>query len=1029
MKKTKLLFIALLFGFSFISWAQSTEVSGVVLDEQSIPLPGANIQEKGTTNGTVTDFDGNFTISVSSANAVLIISYVGYTTQEVALNGSSTYSIQLEVDAEGLDEIVVIGYGAVKKSDATGSVVSLDSEKLTEMKKTDVAEAIQGRMAGVDVRRVNSKPGAPLSIKIRGNTVISSSHVGKDGVSDNLGADPNGPLYVVDGIFVDDLSFINPSDIEKLDVLKDASATAIYGSRGANGVVIVTLKAGVEGKMQVTYDATFGVNSVVNEPDMYDGDQYVNFVNDVLRGEQWLGVVNGSGGTVTPADFSNIVIDTDNAFVDDNERNNVANRNYTNWRELLRKNNQLQTTHTVAMSGGGSGLVYNTSIGYTSDKGLMGIEGFERYNISAALTNKINDKFTAGVKAYFSMSDREGGSLELFRSSMRLAPTVNPYNADGTIKVLPDAQDERFINPLYEVNGSWTTQTRTTSFIANAFLQYQATPWLRLKTNFAPEFSNTRYGEYRGLLTKAARNDPSRTRSIYNTFYSRKYNWDNTADFNFDINDDNNLKATLIAAFSYEDNEGSDIQTRNVSSDLFDFYNTGAGSDIRGFNSFFSKETVASFATRINYSYKNKYLLTFTGRYDGASKLAKNHKWAFFPSAALAWKVSEEKFLQDVNWLSSLKLRVSYGESGNYNSVRPYDSQATLNQVDYLYGGAYALGNTIGNLVNNELTWERSKEFNVGVNASLFGGRARLEAEFYNKKTIDAILGRPLLGLVSFDASIGNYGSVRNKGIELALTTVNIDNGNFKWETSLNFAKNTNELLELDGDIDTQPYVRHGVRKIGESLNAMYSYEKLGIWQLDEVDEAADYGAVPGMYKFKDQNGDGEINEENDRVVIGSHDPDWIGGMTNNFSYKNWDFNVMVYTRQGVLGHSEFYQNFAPHQNDKAKFNKINLDYWTPTNTGAKYPLPGAALSNGDANEWYFEDMSFVKVGNIGMAYSFTPQVLEKLNLSTLRLSLDIKNPFIFTDYEGPDPETGLQNSYGMAYSTKSVIFGLKVKF
>jgi TonB-linked SusC/RagA family outer membrane protein len=654
MEKLKLLLIVFFIGLSFNSWAQSTQVSGVVLDDQSNPLPGANVLEKGTTNGKVTDFDGKFSFAVSSSDATLVISYVGFKTKEIKLNGSTNYTIQLVSDAGALDEVLVIGYGTVKKSDATGSVVSLNSDEITEMRKTDVAEAMQGRMAGVDVRRVNNKPGAPLSIKIRGNTVINNTNVGNDGVSDDVADDLSSPLYVIDGIFMDDLSFINPADIKSLDVLKDASATAIYGSRGANGVVIVTTKSGVEGKMQVTYDATFGVNNVVNEPDMYGGDEYVSFVNDVLRGEQWVGVVNNSGGTVSPSDFNNIAIDVNNAFLGANEQSNVANRNYTNWRELLRKENQIQSTHTVGMSGGSNGLVYNASLGYTKDEGLMGIEGFERYNISASLNNKINEKFTVGIKTYFAMTDKEGGSLELFRSSMRLVPTVNPYNDDGSRRLLPDEQDNRFINPLYEVDGAWNTQTRRTSFLASAFLDYKVTPWLSLKTNLSPEFTSRRYGEYRGLLTKSARNDPNRRRSIYNTLFTRKYNWDNTADFNFDLNEDNNLQATLLASLSYEDNEGSNIRTDGLNSDLFDFYNTGSGNNPRSFDSFYVKETVTSFAGRFNYNFKEKYLLTFTGRYDGASKLAEGNKWAFFPSAALAWKVSSEEFMQDIDWLSNL---------------------------------------------------------------------------------------------------------------------------------------------------------------------------------------------------------------------------------------------------------------------------------------------------------------------------------------------------------------------------------------
>ena len=1000
---------------------QALTIKGKVTDNTGFALPGVTVVVKGTTQGTITNVDGTYEITNVPSDAVLVFSFVGMKSQEITVAGQASIDVVLEEETIGLGEVVAIGYGTAKKSDLTGSVASLDSEKLTEMKKTDISQAIQGRMAGVDVRRLSSKPGAPFAIKIRGNTVIKNNNVGKDGVSDDPTADLGEPLYVVDGIFLDDISILNPSDIEKMDVLKDASATAIYGSRGANGVVIITTKSGVEGKTRFTYEGTIGINQAANKPDMYSGSEYVAFADDFLRAEQWQG--QWSDGSATVDDWNNLSLDRNSVFIGANEQANVANGRFTDWVDLLTETG-IQTNHTLGMSGGKDGLVYNASLGYTKDEGVTGIENYERYNAGANVSKQVNDVLKAGIRTYFSYSEREEGSKELFRSAHRLAPTVNPYEEDGKIRLIPDEQDQRFINPLYEQNGAWTVNTKKTTLIANAFLEIKPVSWLTFKTNFAPEISSERYGEYRGLLTKSSRNDPGRVRAYYNSMYKTSYTWDNIANMEFEIKEGHDLKATLISSIWYQEDEGSKIQTRGYSTDLYSFYKTDAGTSVRDYDTFFSKETLSSFAARLNYNINDKYLITFTGRYDGSSKLAEGNKWTFFPSAAIAWRVSEEAFMDDVDWLDNLKLRVSYGESGNDATVDRYASQAFLATRSYLFGTDTERGSAINSLANAELGWEVSKEYNIGVDVAILDSKIRLEAEYYNKKTEDAIFNKELFWLTGFSESQGNFGSVRNKGIELVLNTRNIKTTDFRWETSINFAKNVNEILKIEGDVDELPYGRHGVLKIGEAVDAMYSYEKAGIWQMDEAAEAEVYNRVPGQFKFVDQNNDDVINED-DKVVIGSHSPDWTGGMTNNFYYKDFSFSFMIYTRQGVLGHSEFYQNFAPHQGDGAKFNKIDLDYWTPNNQGAEYPMPKI----GHTGEWYFEDMSFVKVGNIGLGYNVPESLASKLNLSKMSLSLDIQNPFTFTDYKGPDPETGLQNSYNMAYSIRTILFGVKVNF
>jgi TonB-linked SusC/RagA family outer membrane protein len=1026
MRKLQYFIFAIVTGLTTAALAQTTNVSGTVTDDQDVPLPGASVVVKGTTNGVMTDFDGNFTISLDSGQNTLQVSYVGFDTRDVVLDGSSHYYIKLTASMTDLDEVVVIGYGSVKKTDLTGAVSSIDNQTITEQHKTGLGQAIQGRVAGVDVRTTNNKPGAPLSIDIRGNTVIKNNNANKNGLSSDLADDLSKPLYVVDGVFFEDINILNPADIQQMDVLKDASATAIYGARGANGVIIITTKSGVEGRTIFTYEATAGLNSAVNVPDMYNGDQYVDFVEKALRSVAWKGLFNPSQGIYpTVADYNNLTVDMSKEIKTSNEEAaNVANRRYTHWDSDYRHAG-IQTSHNLGMSGGSNGLTYNGSIGYLSDGGIMGIEGFERYNLSMSLAKKISDRFTVGLKTYIALSERETGSNELFRSTLRLAPTVNSRDPEGNIILFPDDQDGRFLNPYFESQGSWRGNTKTLDVIANVFLNYKPADWINFKTQFAPNIQNERYGSYFGLLTKSSRNEPSRIRSYFDSFFNTAYTWDNIVDFDFDLAPGHNLKTTLISSIYYKQKEYSKIETWDFDTDAYLFYNTGAGLDPRAYNTNYYKETLSSFAGRLNYSIQDRYLFTFTGRYDGSSKLAVNNKWAFFPSAAFAWKVSDEEFMRSADWLSNLKLRLSYGESGNDSPVSAYSSLAFLGESDYLFGNTHTNGVYVNGLPNYELTWERSKEFNIGLNLGILQNRVRLDLELYNKETVDAILNKTLSNITGYDTAIGNYGSVRNKGIEITLNTTNVQTTNFKWTTSLNFSKNENEILKLDGDIDKEPYGDHGVLEVGQPVDAIYGYKIEGIWQLDEAAAAYEFdGSFPGQYKYKDLDNNGSLDED-DKMVLGSISPDWIGGMTNTFTYKNLDLSVQVYTRQGSYGHSEFYNNFVPWQNDGAKFNKVNMDFWTPNNPNSKNPAP----EYGSTGDNYYTDVDFVKIGNIGLGYNFPQQFLDRMNMSRLRMSLDIQNPFTFTDYVGPDPETGLQDSYNAGYMVKTILFGLKLAY
>ena len=1012
-------------GAGYVSSAsQQQKLTGKITDKNGQPLPGVAIVIKGTSRGVVTDMDGKYNLINIPANATIQVSFIGMTTQEVFVGNKHEINIKMQDSAIDIDEVVAIGYGTSKKSDLTGSVSSLDSKQLTKSNKVNISQALQGQIAGVDIHTLNGKPGGGFSINIRGNSVITNNNASsKDGISDDPDDDLSTPLYVVDGIYFDNIDMLNLADIEKMNVLKDASATAIYGSRGANGVVIISTKNGIEGEAQVSYEGTFGFKNAVNRPDMFTGDEYVAFVSDVLRGKQWRNTINEGNGTVEGWTATNI--NTSSEFQSELERDNVANHNYTDWAGDYLKTG-ISTSHSVNLSGGKDGFVYNASVAYLHDGGIMGDEGYDRYNAATSISKKFDKKWQVGLKTNFAYSNQEAGSRELFRSTLRLVPTVSSTDPEtGDIILFPDAQDSRFLNPYYEAEQkSWKDQTRRTELMANFFVDYNPSEWFNFKSTFAPNISYYRNGEYRGLLTKSSRNTPSLVRAYYNTANTVSYTWDNVANFNYNIKKGHNLKATLISSLYYNQNEGSNIEARNFDVDSYSFYNTGAGTDVRTYGSFYQKQTIASFAARLNYNIKERYLFTVTGRYDGSSKLAEGNKWQFFPSAAFGWRMSEEDFMKEIDWLSNLKLRLSYGESGNDNTVSPYSSMAFLGTANYLDGDNLLKGKYVNGLSNSDLGWEISHEYNLGLDYGFFGNRINGSIDLYHKRTDNSIFARELYSLTGYSSAVGNYGSVINKGVEFSINSRNIMTNNFSWTTNLNFAKNVNKIDKIEGDLDYIIYGEHGILKVGEPVDAVYAYEDAGIWQMDEINEAAKYNAVPGQQKFVDQNNDGLINES-DKTVIGSRSPDWTAGITNSFTYKDFDLSFMIYTRQGVKGHSEFYQNFAPYGEDGAKFNRLALNYWTPENQDGDIAIPGV----GYYADWNYEDMSFVKVGNIGFGYKLPEFLLNKVGINSVRLSLDVQNPFTFTGYKGPDPETGLQNSYNATYQVRTILFGLKVKF
>lgn len=954
-----------------------TNYSGVVTDETGEPLIGASVIIEGSNKGTMTDLDGKFSIAAQTGD-ILFVSYVGYIPQRITLSETASLDIRLVTDKQMLDELVVVGYGTMKKRDLTGSVASVSGKDLKESGHNSTWGALRGAQAGVSVTPNSSKPAAGYSVEIRGQNTIGKT---------------SSPLMVVDGVVGADINAINPADIERMDILKDVSATAIYGSRGANGVIIVTTKSGKSGKTTVTYDGSVGFTSAVHLPEMFNGDEYVAYAQEAIRG--------GSNH---------------NPFVG-YEKENADNRNYFDWLDYtLRKG--FITNHTVSLTGGTDTFRNMMSIGYTEQSGNVRGEKFRRYNAKASVEGNI-DRFTLGLNMYGRFSDIDNGSKEALRSSFRLRPITQPKDAEGNEQFyVQEYRPERFTNPSFDSDNE-NTNYRQLSLYTTAFLDFKILDGFNFRSSLSSSFYKGRTGYSAGTFTKTNKGTQLPKAELTNDF-NLSYTWDNTLNFIRNFGENHSLNAMLGTSYYHYEGESSYIAVKNLPYD-FKWYNLAAGEETSR-SSGESSETLISFMARLNYSFKDRYLLTLTGRYDGSSKLAEGHKWAFFPSAALAWRISQEDFMKDFTNVNELKVRVGYGESGN-NAVGAYSTINGVNTTSYDFGGTEAKGQYLQRIPNYNLGWEKSKEVNLGIDFGFFNNRLGGSLELYSKKNVDIILGQNIPqtnGFSSVDAV--NIGSTRNSGIEVTLNSVNIETKDFSWSTTLNFSKNKNKVLNVFGDKKDYPNM---ALFIGKPVQVIYDYQWNGIWQLDEAEEAAKYGRQPGEVKEVDQNNDGVIDPDNDRVILGSPFPDWTGGITNNFTYKGWDFSFYIYTRQGVFKKSGFHQNLASEY--LGEINQLKVNYWTPENPSNEFYRPG--FNTGNKSLLNYKDFSFVRVGHITLGYSLPEKWMKPLHMSRCRLYVTAVNPIVWTKYDGLDPEYDSSEVYDGAVSVATYQFGVNITF
>ena len=972
-------------------------VTGTVTSTTGEPLPGASVIVKGTTRGASTDIDGNFSLSIpGDAPVTLVVKYLGFTDKEVSVSpGQARIGITLSEDAAALDEVVVIGYGTVKKRDLTGAVSSVKSEDIVRTPTHNVTEALQGRIAGADIIRSSGQPGANANIVIRGNRSIASR--------DQL-PERNAPLYIIDGFQGGDFSTLDPNDIESIDVLKDASSTAIYGAQGGNGVVIVTTKKGASGKARISYNGYAGVSDY-RFPKLKMGDEYVR-----LRREAGI-----TAGFWQSPENDNLI------FTENGEEEAYRNGQWIDWHDLIIQNGY-QQSHNLTLTGGSDKTKIVGSLGYFKETGMLRNADFNRYNGRFNLDQVINKWAKAGVQTQITYS-RQNVRNDPLGQVMSVSPLGTAYDENGLIDLYPlipaNLPATGAISPLADEASDFVArdQRLRTNIRANGFIELTPIKGLTFKSNFGTIFDFSKRGIFNAGESLNRYTTGISRASVRNEF-NRFINWDNILTYTKEIQD-HTVTVTGITSYLQSDDDDTFAQGDNqiLSSQLFhNLAGTSTDAGARLIETPYVGWTNMAYAGRLNYSYKGRYLLTASGRFDGASRLSEGKKWDFFPSVALGWNISDEGFFSPLkSSVSNLKLRASYGVAGNYNTT-VYATQSLVGALTRMgFGDVAAPGYQFdGRVANANLGWEKSATTNIGFDLGLLNNRISASFEYYNTITSDILLPRDLPLSTGVGTIIQNIAETKNRGVELTINSTNIQKTDFRWSSTLTFAKNKEEITELlnGTDIIASSGTEENSLLLGKPIASFYTYKKLGIWQTDEAATAAQYKAgstpfKPGDIKLADLNGD-MIIDAKDYTYVGSTVPDWTGGFQNTFSYKNFDLSLFLVARVGQTIDAEFLGRFNPSGTGNT-YARIN--YWTPENPSNDYPRPnwGAPLSNYTGYQTLtYVDGSYFKLRNVTFGYTLPKSLTDKISAGRVRVYATGSNIFTIAKNDllkGYDPE------------------------
>ncbi len=1071
---------ALFLSLVCVSAFAQKKISGTVLDANGDPVIGATVNVDGV-NGAITDLDGNFTLNNAKPSSTITVSYIGFKSKKLKIGESSVLNVQLEEDNANLDEVVVVGYGTMKKSDLTGSISSTDGEKLAAKGTTNAMEALQGSVPGASITQTSGRAGSDFNIQIRGASSISSETT---------------PLYVVDGIICDNIDFLNPQDIERMDILKDASSTAIYGSRATAGVVIVTTKSGTSVKVMekatISYDGYYGVSKVARMPEYMNAQQFYNYrFSEFLSSGQF---TNGISSVAQPiyqmksANFEQGTIFDDNG--NSVMKQMIANGESYDWPSLVTQNGQKQN-HYIAVNGSSKTIHYHFGVGYNRDEGVYKGDLQNRYNLKGSVDGQVNKFLNVGFSLNASYTKNDYASDDAVKIAFRQVPFARPYNSDGQLNEKPANYEALGSNSKYQFSDAYNSlvmlqddskQKKTFRLLGNLYFQVKPTKWLSFKSTFSPNFINSRTGLY-----TAGSCDRTETAS-HEEYTKKEWTWDNQFDFNKSFGD-HSLNAMFLYSLNSQDYTYSQIGRSTTETGALmtgtQWFNLYAGTiNEEGTGTSYYQEKLQSYAMRLNYTYAGKYMFTGTLRTDGSSKFLEGHRWGWFPSAAIAWRMSEEKFIKDIKWIDNLKLRLSYGVTGNNKFKRHYNAISVDGPSIYSYGSTVANGYYPSGIINAALMWEKSHEVNFGVDYSFIGGRINGSIDIYNKLSSNLLYDRELPLVTGGGSLIDNVGKVRNHGIEFALNTVNIQNKDWNWTTSFNFAKNNNEVKIINGEnriISASDPITKSLF-VGESVNNIYAFKWTGIvsdqnMTVPNNQAAINNGFTPGetvksadyyykVYKWnegmpiiEDVNGDGSITDD-DWTVLGSRDPSWTGNISSTLTWKNIDFSFSIYTKQNFWNYS--YTLADTYDYNYRGWNKINMDYYIPAGTlincdgvnadgtyinpvyqeathYGTFPFPNASASGygvgtylynkGVYNMLAIDKISYWKVKNITLGYTFPKNMLTSWGCESLRLYVNITNPFVFTKYKGFDPEWADASQANDGPSTVTYQIGASIKF
>ena len=1075
-------------------------ISGVVNDEMGEPIIGANVSIKGTSIGSITDVNGNFNFEAPD-NGILMISFIGYILQEIDIRGKDYVVITLKEDFQTLDEVVVIGYGTVKKSDVTGALTRVTEKAIKERPVQNALQAMQGKAAGVQIS-TNNRPGELGEIRIRGNRSINAS---------------NDPLYVIDGIpmTAGSLADINPNDIESIEVLKDASATAIYGSRGANGVILVSTKKGKTGKVTINYDGTVMLGKIHSLTDWMSAGEKIDWNRQAaINAGSYAG---GYGNAPDPSIDSDSYFEVsqipymrpifESAFqfnpdgtpvlrpATDYEKNVLKYADMvpvydsskiptTPWTDYVTRIGITQN-HQISLSAGTDKAKLYISMAYLDQQAALKDQDYKRYsvNMNGEITATKWLKVGMGLNASHSIQNygivKTTGSAakDSYGLALNLEPYAPAYDEDGTILKVEAGPSQH--NVLLNINEA-TNETRSYSILMNSYAEVNLFPWLRWRTNFGAQFRNSREGSYYGSYFTNPLNNSAFSPNVAYNQHNQRMAWtlENLIYIDKTFNDIHTLGLTLMQSAEHYRTESLDVRAYETKFPTALWYSVGDSDTSRSsIGSGFNQQQRASYMGRLNYNLMDKYLLTVTGRWDGASMLAKGNKWDFFPSMALAWKLNKEKFFSELNWLSELKFRLGYGVTGNA-SISSYQTGGTMESqyanIPFGQGGGTtsAVGAKAVVLPNRELAWEKTASTNIGLDFGLLNNRITGSLEYYVSKTSDLLLNRSIPMMTGYVSIISNVGKTQNKGFELTLSTVNINTKNFTWKTDFTFFTNSEKIIELADGRNDDPANGWFV---GRAIDEVWTKKFDRLWQntpedkkLLAVYKANSITMFPGQAKIVDQpfievpqgtegaitkkvnidgieqevtyldNGFGKIDND-DNHFLGSFRPKWEGGFTSTFIWKNWELNTFIYGRFGGLYYG-LLQTYG---------SRIEKDVWSENNTSGKFPQP---RSGGEAYTSYQDYQNYTKsdmiiVRNISLSYTLPEKKIKKLGISNCSVYAQVLNPFIFggelvkaginpDDVTGWKPSSVANGDYRYAGGqtnntmlTRSLVFGLRLGF